>query len=196
MKHTVYKIFTIGAYEKEEKWLNEMAAKGMILTDVGFCRYVFEEGTPGEYTYRLELLNHLPSHIESVSYLKFLEDTGVEHVGSYLRWVYLRKKVQDGTFELYSDVDSKIKHYKRITLISNVLFLVYASISIIWLWEAWDHHNLYLRYVERGFTYNSPHSSHIFTGTLYFILAIMFQLVVIPVRKSMHVLKKEQRIRE
>lgn len=196
MKHTVYKVFTIGAYEKEEKWLNEMAAKGMILTDVGICRYVFEEGTPGEYTYRLELLNHRPSHIESVSYIKFLEDAGVEHVGSYLRWVYLRKKTQDGTFELYSDVDSKIKHYKRVTFISNVLSLIYVFISAIWLWEAWSQYNLYLSYIEKGFSYNSYHSPYIFSATAYVALAIIFQLIVIPVRKSMHSLRKEQKIRE
>ncbi|MDD8053275.1 MAG: DUF2812 domain-containing protein, partial [Thermotogota bacterium] len=30
-------------YEKEEKWLNEMAARGWLFTDYSWCRYVFQE---------------------------------------------------------------------------------------------------------------------------------------------------------
>ena len=44
MKHVVYKVFFLWDFEKEEKWLNEMAAKGLMLTDVGFCRYVLKKG--------------------------------------------------------------------------------------------------------------------------------------------------------
>lgn len=196
MKHTVFKIFSIGAYEKEEKWLNEMATRGMLLTDIGFCRYVFEEGTPSEYIYRLELLNHLSSHTESVSYIKFLEDIGIEYVGSYLRWAYFRKKAQDATFELYSDVNSKIKHFKRITLIANVFFLFLGCMSITWLWEAWNKYYVYTNWIERGFTCKEYHIPYIIQGTLYGVLAILFQLIVIPIRKSIHSLKKEQKIRE
>lgn len=114
MRRIVYKLFSIGAFEKEEKWLNEMSAKGMQLVSVGFCRYEFEQGTPGKYVYRLELLDSLPSSAESVAYIKFIEETGVEHIASYIRWVYLRKKATDGPLELYSEISSKIKHYKRI----------------------------------------------------------------------------------
>lgn len=196
MKHTIYKFFSIGAYEKEEKWLNDMAAKGLMLTDVGFCRYVFEEGTPGEYVYRLELLQHLPSHAESVTYIRFLEDTGVKFVGSYLRWVYLRKKAQDGIFELYSDVDSKIKHCKRITFIANMFFAVFTCLSVVWLWEAWNQYYVYSDWIKRGFSSETDYLTYLVWGMVCGILAIFFQLIVIPVRKSLHSLKKEQAIRE
>ncbi|MCT4543166.1 MAG: DUF2812 domain-containing protein [Vallitalea sp.] len=196
MKHTVFKVFSLGAYEKEEKWLNEMSAKGMMLTDVGFCKYTFEECIPGEYIYRLELLHHLPFQCESDSYIKFLEDTGIEYVGSYLRWGYFRKKAQDGVFELYSDVDSKIEHYKRITLIANVLFVFLACMSITWLWEAWNKYYVYTTWIERGFNCKQYHIPFMIKGTLFGILAITFQLIIIPIRKSMHSLKKEQKIRE
>ncbi len=56
----------------------------------------------------------MPSHTESVRYIKFLEDTGVEQIGSLLRWVYYRKKAENGSFDLYSDIDSRIKHLNRI----------------------------------------------------------------------------------
>ena len=112
MKTTAWKVYM--DYEKEEVWLNSMAAKGFALTDYFLFRYVFEDCRPGEYIYRLELLENLPTHAESRKYLNFLADNGVEHVTSWLRWVYLRKRAEDGSFDLYSDIDSRIAHYKRI----------------------------------------------------------------------------------
>jgi hypothetical protein len=124
VKHVEHKIFTIFEFEEEEKWLNEKSAKGEHLTDVGFCRYVFKDGKPGEYIYRLEMLDKSPSHYSSVKYLQFLEETGVEHIASILKWVYLRKKASDGPFDIYSDIDSKIKHYERIINFANILIII------------------------------------------------------------------------
>lgn len=112
MKHTVRKIFF--NFEKEEKWLNEMAAKGLNLIHYSWGKYLFEKGEPGEYIYRLELLEELPSNIESKNYIEFMEESGVQCVSIYMRWVFFRKKASEGEFNLYSDYDCKIKHYKRI----------------------------------------------------------------------------------
>lgn len=114
MKKTVHKLFWAWEFDREEKWLNDMSAKGLQLTDVGFCRYVFETGTPGEYQYRLQLLNHAPDHPESEHYIAFTEEMGAEQVGSLMRWVYFRKKAADGEFQLFSDMDSRIRHLQRI----------------------------------------------------------------------------------
>lgn len=121
MKHVIKKVFFIWEYEKEEKWLNEMAAKGLLLTDIGFCRYVFEEGTPGAYQYRLEMLPNAVNHPESRKYIEFLEETGAEHVGTMKRWVYFRRRISDAPFELYSDLDSKIKHMQSIYRLAGIL---------------------------------------------------------------------------
>ena len=43
-----------------------------------------------------------------------MNETGAECIGSVLRWAYFRKTAQDGTFQIYSDMDSKINHLKRI----------------------------------------------------------------------------------
>lgn len=108
-------------FEKEEKWLNEMAAKGLNLISYTFATYLFEEGTPGEYTYRIELLKELPSNPESEAYIRFMEESGIKCICTFWRWVYFQKKASDGEFNLFSDYDSKIKHYSRIlTLISIV----------------------------------------------------------------------------
>ena len=85
MKVVVWNIFL--DHEKRERWINAMAAKGLILTDYMHYRYVFQEGKPGEYQYRLEMLPRRASNPESVSYIRFLEETGVEHMGSVGSWV-------------------------------------------------------------------------------------------------------------
>lgn len=128
MKKTIYKFYWAWQFDKEEKWLNECSAKGLHLCDVGICRYTFEEGIPGAYSHKLELLENWPTHPESVAYIHFLEDTGVEMVGSLLRWVYFRKKTVDGPFDLFSDIDSRIKHLNRITfLFLPIMFLEFSA---------------------------------------------------------------------
>lgn len=110
MRQTIHKLFWIWQADKEERWLNEMAAKGLCLVSVGFCRFEFEDCEPGEYRLRLQLLEKGPRHPESRKYIEFLESTGAEHVGCFTRWAYFRKKAVDGEFELFSDNASRVKH--------------------------------------------------------------------------------------
>lgn len=121
MRKIIRKWFWVWDFDKEEHWLNEMAAKGLCLVSVGWCRYEFEDCVPGEYSIRLELLKEKPMHPESVKYVEFLEETGAEHVGSYMRWVYTRKKKADGEFQLFSDNESRIRHLTRIIRFVNLL---------------------------------------------------------------------------
>lgn len=128
MKTTVRKFFFAWDFDKEEKWLNDMAAQGKALTGVGFCKYTFEDCEPGEYTVRLELLENHTAHEKSVQYLDFLRETGAEYVGNYFRWVYLRKRCSNGEFELYSDNASRVKHLNRI--IALLLPISAANVAI------------------------------------------------------------------
>ena len=50
---TIRKWFWVWDFEKEERWLNDMAESGWALVSVGFCRYSFERCEPGEYIVRL-----------------------------------------------------------------------------------------------------------------------------------------------
>lgn len=132
----IYKVckFIFADMEKEEEWLNEMAEKGFNFLDSFFIRYTFLEGKPNEYIYRIELLENNPNHPVSRQYIKFLEDTGVECVSTTGRWTYFRKKASDGPFDLYSDIDAKIKHYKRnSSYIATILFfnLIVLILNII-----------------------------------------------------------------
>lgn len=94
MRKVVHKLFFIWDYDKEEKWLGEMAAKGLGLVAVRAFAYEFENILPGEYCVRIQMLEHSPRHPETENYIHFLEETGVEHVGSFLKVAYFRKKRQ------------------------------------------------------------------------------------------------------
>ena len=107
-RKTLYKWYWVWEFEKEEEWLNEMAMNGWALESVGICRYTFEKCEPGEYTVRLEM------HGMDQEYIDFMKDTGAEYVGRMMAWIYFRKKAADGPFDLFSDIDSRIEHLKKI----------------------------------------------------------------------------------
>ena len=182
MKKVIKKLFV--NFEKEEKWINELAAKGLNLIDYSVARYLFEKGTPGEYIYRLELLDNLPNHPESKAYIKFMEETGAECVSTYMRWVYFRKKASEGTFDLYSDYDSKIKHYKRVAALIGTLGglnLLAAVYNLVF--------GLYLGH-ERGFYFNA------YISSLSWLIVILFTPMFISYIRKIRKMKKEKQIYE
>lgn len=54
MRTVIHKVFFAWDFDKEERWLNEMAAKGFVLVAVGLCRYEFEDCIPGGYKIRID----------------------------------------------------------------------------------------------------------------------------------------------
>ena len=128
MRKTIHKLFWVWEFDKEEKWLNEMAAKGLCLVSVGFCKYEFEDCEPGEYKVCLQLLDKMPRHPESQKYIEFIEATGAEHIGNFTRWAYFRKKSVDGEFELFSDNASRIKYLSGV--ISLVALVMIANLVV------------------------------------------------------------------
>jgi hypothetical protein len=127
MKTTIWKAFF--DYEKEEKWLNKLSTQGLAMTSYNFCHYTFEDCIPGEYIYRIEFLKNRVNHPESIRYIRFMEENGIEHVDTYHSWVYFRKKAADGNFKIYTDYDSQIKHYQRISNLWLILGCAELCIS-------------------------------------------------------------------
>lgn len=130
MRKTVRRWWWVCDFEREERWLNQMAAEGWALCGTGFCRYDFETCEPGEYTLRLELMEHQPGSTEGQDYIRFLEETGAEQVGSYMRWVYFRKKSALGSFDIFSDLDSRIAHLGRILRLLLIVGLLNFGIGL------------------------------------------------------------------
>ena len=180
MKHIKYRLFWAWEFEKEEKWLNEMSANGFQLVSVGPFRYVFDDSCKEAYTYKLELLDSLPSSSKSIDYIRFLEETGIEHVGSMLRWAYFRKKAKEGSFELYSDIPSKIKYYKRFIL----LFLGISPLMIV------NIINNFIAYAHHRYTIN------LIAGLLPLALSLLIGKGLFEIHQKIQKLRKEQIINE
>lgn len=126
----IRKWFWVWEFEKEEKWLDDMARQGWALDGVGFCKYTFIPCQPGEYANRLEMLEWMPRSEKGQEYIQFIEDTGAECVGSYMRWVYFRKKTADGPFDLFSDIDSRIRHLDGIMKMVGLIGLANLLIGM------------------------------------------------------------------
>ena len=178
MKHIIRKAFY--DYEKEVDWLNEMSSKGLALTDCSWCRYIFEDSPKDQYIYRIELLDNQLTKLKKSEYIDFLEDSGIECITTYMRWIYLRKKSSDGKFDLYSDIDSRIKHYKRVNtqwalLMVGELFIGINSISL-------------------GLANNNTFS--IIGGIILLLFGVKFFTLWYSVRSKIKSLIKEQIIRE
>ncbi|MED3661185.1 DUF2812 domain-containing protein [Ureibacillus sp. FSL K6-8385] len=121
MKKVKYRIFL--DYDKEERWINDMAEKGWHLEKFAPGRFVFRKGEPGAYIYRLEFVGNLPKE-EKEEYVGILEDSGASIVHESFGWIYAKKPADGGPFELYTDAGSKIAYYNRILNTFLILFLV------------------------------------------------------------------------
>lgn len=179
MKHVVHKAYW--NWEREERWLNQMSAMGLALVDYSWCRYVFEETPPGEYIYRIELLDYLATNPVGRKYIQFVEETGAEFVSSYLRWVYFRKKAADGEFKLHSDIPSQIAHSKKVRAL-------WCGFAIMELGIGFSN-------VMIGIS-PSVRPTNIVLGSLLFALGVAFASWAIQITYKIRRLKKELLIRE
>ena len=98
--------------DKETQWLNEMSQKGWAMTGFFAGFYRFEPCEKGKYTYQIDFGNEFFS--VSDDYREFMSDSDIEIIQSWGFWVFLRKLSSEGEFQLYTDVDSQIEHYKKI----------------------------------------------------------------------------------
>ena len=140
MRQVIRKWFWAWEFDKEEQWLNDMAAQGKALISARYATYEFEDSTPGEYAVRLEMLEYTPASPEGQQYIEFLESTGAEYVGKVMKWVYFRKKTADGPFELYGDNASRIKHLQGIIRLLKPLLAVNVGCGVynLYIGIAWD----------------------------------------------------------
>ena len=125
-RKTIRKWIWAWDFDKEERWLNEMAMQGWALAEVGFCCYTFEKCEPGEYIVRLQMQKNDPE------YVAFLEDMGAEYIGRVVQWIYVRRRAEEGPFELFSDTRSRLEHLQwiaRILLAGGVMNLVIGVVN-------------------------------------------------------------------
>ena len=91
-----------------------MAKEGWNLTAVGLCRYIFRRGTPGEYIYKLDMVERTASDEVRESYFNFLTECNIRVVGELKDWLFLQKKAAEGPFDMKDDTYAKLRHINKI----------------------------------------------------------------------------------
>jgi len=191
-------------YEKEENWINSMAANGYMLKAVCWGTYFFEKSEKGEYFYRIQLLDKMPSNPESLAYIEFLEEAEVELVSTYLKWAYFRKKSEDGNFELLSDVNSKLKHYFKVFLMFFVIwalnlfsFILNLLVGIFTSINSKYYSTYYIdNKVVKQISKNGPLGINFYLSFLNLVIVICLGIVVFRLLRRIINLKKQQKIIE
>ena len=127
---------------KMENWLIRMSLEGWHLDSISMIGlvYNFIQGDPSEYIYRLDYRSGKEEEI--AEYIKFIESIGWEHVVYFTGWQYFRRLKDDvDTSEFFTDSESKIEKYKRISGTLNLLYpfsfvIFLAKLEVYPLWFA------------------------------------------------------------
>ena len=98
--------------DPETEWLNRMASDGWALKGFFAGFYSFEKCGKGEWIYQIDFGDH--AYHVSDEYRELMTDLGIEIVALWGFWIILRKRAADGPFELYTDTESMIGHYRKI----------------------------------------------------------------------------------
>lgn len=111
----VWRFFNIADYDKEEQWLNDMAAAGWNFVRVqGGVRFTFKRGVPGEYIYKLDMVERNASDEVKESYYNFLTECNIRVVGDYNDWIYLQRRASDGPFDVKDEAYTKLRRLNKV----------------------------------------------------------------------------------
>lgn len=115
--------------DTEQDWLMEMSNLGWAFKSFFLGLYTFKPSEPGEYIYQIDLLDDWSG--DNKDFSEFMEDSGVEVVSQWYRWVYLRKRAGDGPFEMYTDAESKIMQYKKMEKFFTVVLIIELIVFVM-----------------------------------------------------------------
>ena len=105
---TVWRFYTIADYEREERWLNEMAAAGWEFVRTNGFRFRFRKGEPGAYRYKIDLVERNEEDAVREEYFNFLTECGNRVVCDFKDWIYLQRAAADGPFEGTDDAYARL----------------------------------------------------------------------------------------
>ena len=116
--------------ELQEAWLRQMSQQGWHLKSLEFISsYVFEEGEPTDYVYRLD---YFIDRKNQANYLQLFNDTGWDHLGEMGGWQYFRKEATTSKApEIYNDNESKAKKYQRILMYLVIFLPIYINSIVL-----------------------------------------------------------------
>lgn len=109
-----YKFFT--NLDKEEKWLNDMASQGYRFKKKTIFGYEFELGNIENEIIKMDYRT-FKKREDFEDYCALFEDSNWEHIAGTKGsgYQYFRKVGEQGSAEIFSDVNSKAGRYKRLS---------------------------------------------------------------------------------
>lgn len=129
--------------QEEEAWLEEMSKHGLHLKKIeNLGGYVFEQGTPIDYVYRLD---YREANDDEQHYLQIFADSGWQHITVTNDRQYFRQQDGQGKMpEIFTDADTKIQKYTRIKNLIVFYLALCAMVSIVYMSypesETWSRH--------------------------------------------------------
>jgi hypothetical protein len=102
--------------EKEEQWLQKMAAEGWRLEYVAPYVYKFQRSTPEDVVYRLDYKLTLDK--DYAEYLNLFRDSGWQLFATFSNWHYFRINPQNNEIpEIYNSGRAKAEKYRRLLFV-------------------------------------------------------------------------------
>ncbi|MFF2449457.1 DUF2812 domain-containing protein [Neobacillus sp. NPDC058068] len=123
-----YKFFL--DFEKEAKWLNEMASEGYELVGKSLG-YRFRKSKPNHANIKIDY-RIFKKQADFVDYCTLFEDSGWEHLAGTKSsgTQYFKKVSKDADEDIFSDIDSKAGRYKRLSQMYLSLAMCYLPIFV------------------------------------------------------------------
>lgn len=120
-------------FDKEESWLNHMAAEGNLVASVGPL-YSFAPVSPGSVTVRIDYRANM-SATDYDDYRSLFLDAGWKHIaGSRSGGAqYFASSSSDASADIFSDAASKARRYRRAIGLNAALILPFVVI-LMTLW--------------------------------------------------------------
>jgi len=118
--------------DKEEQFLEKMAADGYKLNTVQLGKYTFVEDKPAKIKYQLDFKGL--GRMKEDEYLQIFEDAGWECIDTLGSWYYFRKEYTDDEpdISIFSDNKSRLEKYWRIIAFLMISgFPLYYNVLIL-----------------------------------------------------------------
>lgn len=122
-------------FEKEEKWLEEMAWKGYQLESNTFG-YIFRVGEPEDATIKIDH-RVFSRRNDFINYCTLFEDSGWKHIAGN-RWSgtqYFKKVDEESEDDIFSDQMSRAGKYKRLSKTFLELAICYFPILLLFMFN-------------------------------------------------------------
>lgn len=176
------RLYGAWAWEKEEKWLNRMAQKGWLMTDIKFLVYKFRRVQPGiNWIYQLDYNGLSGEELEE--YKQIFRDAGWDYVTHFASWHYFRANGDEVKAKMiHTNNESRIKMLWRVLS----LILLAGLPSYIWMMTTG-------RYLQ---TFSESGTFTLMDAALIFVMLLIGVLAYAIIRLFLKIMQLKREVNE